>query len=231
VKLPQIAARAAPGQGAVQLLRLVFGLWDRLAIYLPLVLMGLLSLLTYWMVRITPALTEPEEVRVAVHEVDFYMRGARVKTYDKDGRLQAQLFGAEIRHYGDNEAVEIDQPRWQSSAPDGRITVATARRAISLGDGSEVKLLGDAVVVRQAWSAPRSTVQPRLEYRSEYLHIFARDERVQSHLPVRFFSGRDEFAADSFRYDHLGRTIELEGRAAARLWPRANASSAERQSP
>lgn len=231
MKLPQIAARVAPGQGAMQLLRLAFGLWDRLAIYLPLVLMGLLSLLTYWMVRITPALTEPEEVRPAVHEVDFYMRGARVKTYDKDGGLQAQLSGAEMRHYGDNEAVEIDQPRWQSTAPDGRLTLATARRAISLGDGSEVQLMGDAVVVRQAWAAPRSTAQPRMEYRSEYLHIFARDDRVESHLPVRFFSGRDEFGADSFRYDHLGRTIELEGRATARLLPRASASSAARLAP
>lgn len=230
MKLPQITARAAPVQEAVQLLRLAFGLWDRLAIYLPLLLMGLLSLLTYWMVRITPALTEPEEVRPAVHEVDFYMRGARVKTYDKDGRLQAQLFGAEMRHY-DNKAVEVDQPRWQSTAPDGRRTLATARRAISHDDGSEVQLVGDAVVVREAWAAPRSSVLPRLEYRSEYLHIFARDERVQSHLPVRFFSGRDEFGADSFRYDHLGRTMELEGRAIARLMPRASASSAALPAP
>ncbi len=226
MKLPLMAARATPAKRSMQVLRLAFGLWDRLAIYLPLVLMGLLSLFTYWMVRNTPALNEPEEVRAAVHEVDFYMRGARVKTYDKDGRLQAQLSGAEMRHYGDSEAVEIDQPRWQSTTPDGRLTLATARRAISRDDGSEVQFMGEAVVVRQALAAPRHSALPRLEYRSEYLHIFVRDERVQSHLPVRFFNGGDEFGADSFRYDHLSRTMALEGRATARLLPRASASSA-----
>lgn len=221
MKLPQIVARAAPGQGAIELLRLAFGLWDRLAIYLPLVMMGLLSLLTYWMVRITPALVERDQVRPAVHEVDFYMRGARVKTYDKDGRLEAQLSGVEMRHYDDNAMVEIDQPRWQSIAPDGRPTLATARRALSRDDGSEVQLVGDAVVVREAWAVLLSAAQPRLEYRSEYLHIFARGERVESHLPVRFLSGSDEFGANSFNYDHPSRTIELEGRAFARLMPRA----------
>lgn len=226
-----MAARATPAKRSMQVLRLVFGLWDRLAIYLPLVLMGLLSLLTYWMVRITPALNEPEEVRPAVHEVDFYMRGALVKTYDKDGRLQAQLSGAEMRHYGDNDSVEIDLPRWQSTAPDGRITRATAQRALSLDDGSEMQLLGQAMVVRQAWTSPAGTALPRMEYRSEFLHVFARDERVESHLPVRFFSGSDEFSADSFRYDHLGRTLQLEGRVTARLLPRRSAPSAARPAP
>lgn len=231
MKLPLMAARATPAKRSMHVLRLAFGLWDRLAIYLPLVLMGLLSLLTYWMVRNTPALNEPEEVRPAVHEVDFYMRGAQVNTYDKDGRLQSQLSGAEMRHYGDNDAVEMDLPRWQSTAPDGRVTLATARRGLSRDDGSEVQLVGDAVVVRQAWSRPGSTPLPRLEYRSEFLHVFARDDRIESHLPVRFFSGSDEFGADSFRYDHQGRTLQLEGRVTARLQPRTGALSSARPAP
>ena len=231
MKLPLMIARATPAKRSMQMIRLAFGLWDRLAIYLPLVLMGLLSLLTYWMVRNTPALNEPEEVRAAVHEVDFYMRGAQVNTYDKDGRLQAQLSGAEMRHYGDNDAVEMDLPRWQSTAPDGRVTLATARRGLSRDEGSEVQLMGDAVVVRQAWGSSGSTALPRMEYRSEFLHVFAQNDRIESHLPVRFLSGSDEFAADSFRYDHQGRTLQLEGRVTARIQPRAGASSAARPAP
>lgn len=225
MKLPAI-----PAQGSAvhprQVLRLVLGLWDSLAMYLPLALMGLLALLTYWMVRITPALTEPEAPKPKVHEVDFFMRGAIVKTYDKDGRLQAKLSGAEMRHYGDDATLEIDQPRWQSTAPDGRVTQASARRALSRDDGSEVQLFGDALVLREAFMPARASALPRQEYRSEYLHIFAKDERVQSHLPVRFTSGADEFSADSFRYDQQDHTVELQGRAKARLLPRAQATAA-----
>lgn len=219
MKLPVIASPASVGHGSRQLLRLLLGLWDSLAIYLPLVLMGLLALLTYWMVRITPSLAESEAVRPQVHEVDFFMRGATVKTYDKNGRLQAQLSGAEIRHYADNATVEIDLPRWQSTAPDGRVTQATARRALSQDDGSEVQLFGDALVLREAFKPARGPSLPRQEYRSEFLHIYAKDERVQSHLPVRFSSGGSEFSADSFSYEHLGRTVQLQGRATARLVP------------
>lgn len=203
--------------GLGQVLRGLWRVWDRLAIYLPLVLMGLLALLTYWMVRITPQLVEPEGPRVPVHEVDFFMRDAVMKAYDSDGRLQYQLAGSEMRHYADNASIEIDHPRWWGQGPDGRITRASARRAMSKDDGSEVQLLGQAVVVRESLAQPRGRDLPRLEFRGEFLHIFARDERVNSHLPVQFFSGDDRFSADSFRYEHLDRVVELQGRVRAQL--------------
>ncbi len=221
MKLPAIPATASVAQGSRQALRLLLGLWDSLAIYLPLALMGMLALFTYWMVRIAPALNEPVQARPQVHEVDFFMRGATVKTYDQDGRLQARLSGAEMRHYADNATVEIDQPRWESIAPDGRLTQASALRALSRDDGAEAQLKGNALVVREAATPAGGPLRPREEYRSEFLHIYARDERIVSHLPVRFFIGADEFSADSFRYDHLGRTVALEGRAKARLVPRS----------
>lgn len=207
-----------------QLLRAVLAVWDRLAIYLPMVLMAVLALLTYWMVRLAPQLAEPQEPQPKTHEVDFFMRGATMRTYDKDGRLQSQLFGAEMRHYDDSATVEVDHPRWKSTAPDGRVTHATARLALSRDDGSELQLFNNAVVVRDALTTARSGMLPRQEFRGDFLHVFAKDERMLSHLPVRFFSGQDEFSGESFRYDHLNRMVELEGRAKARIMPRATPS-------
>lgn len=199
------------------LLRLLGQAWDQLAIYLPLALMGLLALLTYWMVRLAPQTPEVQERRPLAHEVDFYMRGAVVKAYDGQGRLQNQLTGREMRHYADSATIEVDLPRWQGLTPQGRLTRAWAQRGLSKDDGSEVQLLGQAVVVREPLSQGQGRVLPQQEFRGEFLHIFAEDERMLSHLPVEFISGGSRFSADSLRYEHQTQTVELEGRVKARI--------------
>ena len=198
--------------------------WDRLAIYLPLVLMVMLALATYWMVRNTPQGVEPAEARPKLHEVDFFMRGAVMRTFDETGRLTTQLVGTEMRHYEDTATVEVDQPRWLGISPEGRLSHGSARRGVSKDDSSELQLFGEALVRRDAFRQPDSTVLPRLQYEGEFLHVFADDERVQSHLPVRLLSGDHEFSGERFRYDNLGRVAELEGRVKARLMPRQAAT-------
>lgn len=224
--LPALASRPGTPRAPWRLLRALLNVWDRLAIYLPLALMGVLALLTYWMVRITPQLTETQAPKPADHEVNFFMRGAVMKTYDTNGRLQNQLTGAEMRHYADNATMEIDQARWWSKGVDGRITLASAGQALTEDNGSQVQLMGQAVVVREALPRPGGKPLPRLEFRGEFLHIYAKDERLKSHLPVQILSDEDQFSGDTFRYDHLERSVELTGRAKARLVPDAASQAA-----
>lgn len=217
MNLPPVATSPRAAVTGRTALRLLGQVWDRLAIYLPLVLMGLLALLTYWMVRITPGVPEPRQAQPQVHEVDFFMRGAVVKTYDGQGRLQNQLAGQEMRHYADDATVEVDQPRWQGRSVQGRLTRAWAQRALSKDDGSEVQLMGQAVVLREPFTPAQGRRMPPQEFRGEFLHIFADDERMRSHLPVEFRSGDDLFSADTFRYDHQSQVVELEGRVKAHI--------------
>ena len=51
-------------------LALVLRLWDRLTIYLPLLVTGLLALVTYWLVSSAPPAPAPVLERAAKHEVD-----------------------------------------------------------------------------------------------------------------------------------------------------------------
>ena len=125
------------------------GIWERLSLYLPLAMMGLLAVGTYWLVRNTPAAYEAEAVRPVTHEVDYFMRRATVKTFDDTGRLKTEIFGTEARHFQDTETLEIDQARMRSTSTEGRLTTATANRALSNDAGSEVQLIGNAVVVRE----------------------------------------------------------------------------------
>ena len=73
--------------------------WDRLSIYLPVMLMGLLALGTYWLVRITPTTSAPEPEQQVRHEPDYFMRTFSVKTFNEKGQLQSEVNGIEGRHF------------------------------------------------------------------------------------------------------------------------------------
>ena len=94
-------------------------------------------------------------------------------------RLRTQIEGDALRHYPDTTRSRSTSRGSAPSADDGSVTVATARRALANGDGSEVQLLGDARVTR-----PATGKEEAIEFRSEFLHAFRNVERVRSHLPV-----------------------------------------------
>jgi len=193
--------------------------WDRLSLYLPVVLMGLMALGTWWLVRNAP---QPQELRPAAaarHEPDYHMSGLSVRSFGPDGRLQTEVRGAVARHYPDTDTLEIDQVRIHSQGKGDRVIVATADRALSNADGTEVQLLGNAVVVREA-AVVNGKAQPRLEFRGDFLHAWPQEERVRSHLPVTLLRGsKDRFTADSLEYDHLEQVLQLRGRVRGVLGP------------
>jgi len=200
--------------------------WDSMAIYMPLLMMGALALGTYWLVRNTPIFSAPEAAREASHDIDYFMRKFTVKTFDEGGQLKSEIYGIEARHFPDTDILEIDQARIRSIRPDGRVTIATANRAYSNGDGSEVQLAGNARVVREASKDASGKEMPRMEFRGEFLHAFLNDERVKSHKPVLLIRGTDQFVGDTFAYDNLDQVADLKGRVHGILVPRSAASQA-----
>ncbi|MDB5847272.1 MAG: export transporter periplasmic protein LptC [Rhodoferax sp.] len=196
---------------------LVRAAWERVSIYLPLILMALLALGTYWLVRNAPMMGLPELTQPLRHEPDYFMRGFSIKTFDAVGRLKSEIIGVEARHYPDTDTVEIDKVRIRSVNPEGRVTVATAERGLSNADGSEVQLFGNAVVTRLAATDAAGKPLAQLEFRGEFLHAFVDSERVTSNKPVTMTRGNDRFTADTMDYNNLDRLMELHGRVKGTL--------------
>jgi len=195
--------------------------FDRLAVYLPLVLMGLMAMTSYWLVRSTPKLGEAETEAPARHEPDYYMRDFSVKVFTADGRLKSEMVGVEGRHYPDTDTLEIDQPRIRILGEQGNVTTARAVRGVVNADGSEAQLFNSAVVVREATVNTQGVAVPRSELQSEFLHFFGDTEQVRSHLPVVMIRGEgDRFTGDGMGFDNLGRTMELNGRVRGVMQPR-----------
>ena len=206
-------------------------LWDRTAIYMPLLLMGALALGTYWLVRNTPIFSAQQAVREVRHEVDYFMRKFTIKTFDEGGKLKSEIYGAEARHFADTEILEVDQAKMRSIGVKGLVTTASANRAYANGDGSEVQLTGNAQVVREASKDAGGNETPRLEFRGEFLHVFLNDERVKSHKPVILIRGNDQFTGDALTYDNLDQVALLTGRVRGTLMPQSASPANRRIAP
>lgn len=191
---------------------------DGISAYLPLLLMAALALGTWWLVKNTPLLDEDRVAAAPRHEPDYTMNQFTVQRFAASGALRVQIEGDVMRHYPDTETLEIDNPRIRAFGADGRITHATARRAIANRDGSELQLSGGAHVVREA-----SAKGAAIEFRGEFLHCFENTERVRSHLPVVVTQPGTEIRADSMVYDNLAGVLDLKGHLRAVLTPPSGA--------
>lgn len=176
-----------------------------LGAYLPLLLMALLALSTWWLVKNTPRLAESEEMAVLRREPDYEMRDFAITRFAADGRARVRIEGERLRHFPDTDRIEIDVARIQALSADGRITRAHATKALSNGDASEWQLSGGARVVAEAKDGQK------LEIQSEFLHAFVTIERIRSHLPVRVRRGTDDIRAGGLEFDNLTQQLQLAG--------------------
>lgn len=199
--------------------------WDwrlrqMLSSYLPLLLMALLAVGTWWLVKHTPQPAGPTSAVPVRKEPDYTMSDFSVSRFAPDGRLVLRIDGTQLRHFPDTDRMEIEDVRIHAIGGDGRITDAQARRALANGDGSEVQLLGGAQV--------RSHLPDgdTLEVDGEFLHAFTRFERLRSHLPVRVRRSGSDVHAGGIDFDNLSQRLELAGPVRASLSPRRPAPAA-----
>lgn len=190
-----------------------------LSSYLPLLLMGLLALSTWWLVRHTPSAPAPVAAGPVRQTPDYTMNGFAITRFDAQGRVVLRIAGDVLRHYPATDRLEVEGVRIQAIAPDGRVTDASARRALANGDGSEVQLLGGAQVLSRLPGGDTLQVQ------GEFLHAFLRFERLRSHLPVRVTRGGSDLHAGGLDYDHLQGLLQLAAPVRATLAPRRPAGA------
>src|SRR5512134_609060 len=82
---------------------------DRLISWSPVVLLGGLAALTYWL----DAQVQPPRARVdgsARHDPDLYIENFRAVTFDAQGRVRQSLTARRAQHYPDDDSVDFVAP-------------------------------------------------------------------------------------------------------------------------
>jgi lipopolysaccharide export system protein LptC len=142
------------------------------------------------------------------------MKGFSLRTLNAQGSLKSEVRGARLQHFPDTDTLEIDQVQIHSYNQQ-QLTTATANKAISNADGSEVQLMGNAHVVREAHVNANGVLQPRLVFQGEFLHVFVNTEQIKSHKPVLMMRGQDRIEASHLDFNYLERVARFDGRVNA----------------
>jgi len=190
-------------------------LLDQLSLYLPLILMGVLALGSWWLVRSMPEMAHVDENKPARKEPDYRLEKFWVKSFDSTGRMTREVGGATGRHYPDVDELHIDQVRIYAESEKNVKMNAKAETGIATGDGERVTLIGQAVAIREA-----DAQAPRTELRGERLLALPKQERLLSSDPVRITREGDVFTAQTLNFNSKTGEYQLEGRVRGMLAPR-----------
>ena len=193
---------------------------DKASMYLPVLIMGLLALGTWWLVRNAPKPIAVGTERVLQHDPDYFLKDFVIKNFEASGRLKSRLNGTAGEHFPDTDTLEIDDARMLSFTPDGRKTIGSSNRALSNGDGSEIQMFGQAVITREPMAASANQkALPAMQLESEFLQIWPNEERVSTNKPVVMTRGTDKFTGDSMQYHHLDQILQMQGRVKGVIEP------------
>lgn len=194
------------------MIRLFALLIDRLVLVLPLLMVAMLALGSYWMVRSAPGVDTGELPRPPDDTPDYLIEGFTVQKFDANGRLNALLQGASAQRLPDAPWIEIQKFTFRSTDAQGQGKLASADQGLTNPDNNEFQLSGNARMVREAHPAGD---YPRLEIRGDFLHVWTEPEKVESDRPVQIVHGKHRIRADSLQYDGTTRALQMDGRVQA----------------
>lgn len=189
---------------------------DRLTLYLPLLVMALLAMGSWWVVRSMPSVWRDEAPKPVRKDPDYHLENFTTQVFDAQGRRIREVHGEKGRHYPDVDELHIDGVRFFAVNEEGVEVRGTARQGIATGDGERVTLIGQAHVLR-----PAHKDVPRTEFFGERLVALQKQEKLLSDLPVEIWRDRDRFNAQTLDFDMKSGQYELSGRVRGILQPQA----------
>ena len=187
---------------------------EELAMYMPMVLMGVLALGSYSLMRATPEAPKPPPPRVIRHDPTEFMRHFSVRTFAPDGSLRSEVKGQEGRHFPDDDSLEVDEPRIRNLSQSGVRFTAQARQARVNGAHTRAVLTGNAVVIREP-AVGSGTGVPNLEFKGNQLFMDSAINELWSDEPVDVVRGKDRIQADRLIYRDQTQVAEFSGRVRA----------------
>jgi lipopolysaccharide export system protein LptC len=188
--------------------------WDRLSLYLPVLLMGALALGTWWLLQSAPGVPRLNAPSPESRLPDYAMRGFELQRFDERGQLRARLIGESLSHWPQGDRLQLQGVSLSLWDPDGGVSQARAERAQTSQGLDRVELTGGVRLERQPAGGG-----PGWQVTGEGLSLWADRGEILSALPVVLVQGRSRIEAARLRLDYRGRVVELQGGVQTRIEP------------
>jgi lipopolysaccharide export system protein LptC len=192
---------------------------DRVVAWSPVLLLGALAALTYWLdaqVQAPPARRDGS----TRHDPDLFLRDFKAITFDAQGAARETLSAARAEHFPDDDSSELTTPHLSLSETGRPTMTITAERGRIDGDRNQGDFIGHVQVERV--SAPTSNGGPPegpVKLITESLHVTTRDQRVRTDRPVTIEEPRGIIRGRGLEFDNKAKIVRIDSHVSGTFQP------------
>lgn len=185
----------------------------------PLILMGALTLLTFWLVQKN---TQPEKStieRVRLHEPDYTIKNGALSALNELGNTKYRILGNKVTHYDDDASIDILTPRMRLFQADKAPVTVKSDTGHLDGDLTILDLFDNASIFRPAQAATAS--QPatlRMLASSSYFKVLINDDIIETNRPITLEQGMSIMnSTEGGIFNNVEQSMVLTGRVKGRI--------------
>ena len=188
---------------------------------MPLLLMGGLTLITFWLVQKNTPLPANVIERPRLHEPDYTLKNGALSYLNEQGQTKYRILGKELIHYDDDASIDILQPRMRSFQPDKAPVTVRAKRGHIDGDLTTLDLYDNVEIYRPPQSASETQkASPYMLAKSSYFQVLINDDIIQTDKPVELEQGLSVMQSnDGGVFDNVLQSMQLLGTVKGRIEP------------
>ena len=177
---------------------------DRITMIIAILLLAMVTATSYWYSRVMRKTESAAPPRAGAPDV--VVDRVVLTQFDEQGRARHKLFGARLRHFAENDDIEVTAPRLVSLRPDQPRVEAKARTARVENAAERIHLNGDVVIARSAFDG-----HPEMRITTDYLLALPDEDRYRTDHPVRLTRGTSSISANAMDFDNIARTVVMTG--------------------
>jgi lipopolysaccharide export system protein LptC len=186
---------------------------------MPLILMGVLTLITFWLVEKN---TPPENTmleRVRLHEPDYTIKDGTLSALNEQGNTKYRILGNKVTHYDDDASIDIDVPRMRLFQPDKAPVTVKSDTGHLDGDLTILELFDNASIFRPAQAATETEPATlRMLASSSYFKVFINDDIIETNRPITLEQGMSIMrSTDGGTFDNIQQSMTLSGQVKGRI--------------
>jgi LPS export ABC transporter protein LptC len=199
---------------------------DRLTNWSPVLLLGSLAALTFWL----DAQVQPPQARrdgSARHDPDLFVERFRAISFDTDGRVRQSLAAQHAQFYPDDNSIDFASVSLVLTDPDSPRMTVTADTGTLAGDRETIALAGHVRAVRDA---PPAAAKPKagkegdspggpVTLTTEYLRVVPKQGRATTDRDVTIEEARGMIRAVGMEIDTKAQTLKLKSGVRGTLLP------------
>jgi lipopolysaccharide export system protein LptC len=186
---------------------------------MPLLLMGALTLMTFWLVKKN---TPPESSmleRIRLHEPDYIIKNGTLSALNEQGNTKYRILGNKVTHYDDDASIDIDAPRMRLFQPDKAPVTVKSNTGHLDGDLTILELFDNASIFRPQQAA--TATEPaslRMLASSSYFKILINDDIVKTDRPITLEQGMSIMnSTEGGTFDNIQQSMTLSGQVKGRI--------------